>query len=166
MRIEVGILVSLIALTACSKEAGSVAKAEEDARDIAMVEEAQAKRAPVKDLIPEPIRRADLDQKDMFGGYCAMEHPSGLHSLAITRRAEAWIKLDGQLVRFGADMGSPEQPFETRVNYDGQEYSMRLRIFDTGAGEGNGPYEGELILRDSFDREAFAMNGTISCKER
>lgn len=167
MRLLCCILLTAFSISACSDGEDSGAKEADDARDIAMVEAAQSKRAPTEDLIPQPILASDLDEKDLFGGQCAMQHPSGIHYLAVAKRDDAWIKLDDQLLRFGPDKGSPEQPFETWVNYDGREYSMRLRIIDEIDGaSASGEYPGELVIRDTFDREVFELTGTIECIER
>lgn len=155
-----------LAVAACEAQPEPVDKAAQDARDVAMVEKAQKMRPPPEDLIPEIITDADLEEKDVLGGFCAMQHPSGLHYLAVVRPDDGWIKLDGELVRLSPDKGSPQQPYGTWAKYDGREYSMRMRVTAGDAEMEPGASPGELLVRDSFDREVFSISSQIDCRER
>ena len=156
----------MVALTACGSGEDTQSKAADDARDIAMVEKAQNMRPPAERLVPEIITESDLEEKDILGGLCAVQHPSGIHYLAIARPDDAWIKLDGELVRLGPDKGSPEQPYGTWTKYDGKEYSLRMQLTANEAEMEPGAGPGEILVRDSFDREVFRLSTQIECKER
>ena len=162
---RISFILAVGALGACSD---GMSKAERDARDaeaVAMVEEAQEQRPPLEDIRPEPITFDDIDREDLFGARCFMLHPSGGHMVALGMESDGYIKRDGEMVRLAADKGSARQPHDTWSNYDGRELSMRLRITGEGAqsGEEAIDYPGEFLLRDSFDREVFRLDGTIQC---
>lgn len=168
-------ILALLALAACTPDPSPAEKAAQDARDVAAVERASRMRPPPENLVPEPITPADMEARDLFGGRCAMMHPSGAHAVAFGMRDDGYFKREGELVRLGADKGSPQQPFQSWVKYDGREYAMRLRILGEREGtesqsvadgaKGTGEYPGELVIRDRFDRPIFEMRGTIRCDD-
>lgn len=159
------LLVLVTGLSACSDGMTQQEREARDAKAVAMVEKAQEQRPPLEPIYPEPITFADIDRADLFGASCYMLHPSGGHMIALAMNDDGYIKRGGDMVRLAADKGSAQQPYETWSNYDGRDLSMRLRITGEGdqSGEETVDYPGELLLRDTFDREVFRLTGTVQC---
>ena len=86
----------------------------------------------------------------------------------IAREADAFVKIDGEIVRLAADPGSRELPMHTRTLYSGKEYALRLQIVEEDAGEpapdGSTNYEGNVQLRDAYGRLVYEGTGLAQCK--
>ncbi len=160
-------LLPLLLLGACAE---GVSPEEEDLRDaeaLAAVERANAIEPPLREVVPETILYPDIERHDLFGAACAYAPGTSLGARVIARQADAFMKIDGEIVRFAADPGSRELPLQTRSLYNGREYSLRLEIEGEGApaaggGEGTG-YAGTIHLRDQWDRVVYSGSGTVSC---
>ena len=155
-----------IAACACSSEDHAANEAE-DARVVQAVRKANAAPPGIVEVTPEPLLTADIERWDLFGQSCAYAPGTSLGARVIAREGDAFMKIDGDLVRFASDSGSRELPMRTRSVYNGREYSVRLEIVDNGkeaslkSGQGN--YEGTIWLRDQWDRVVYQGSGSVSC---
>jgi hypothetical protein len=173
------VLVSLLMVAGCGDEPSSGERAASDARDIAMVEEANEVMPPVKQITPEPILLPDIERFDLLGEACNYAPGTSLGTRVIAREADAFAKIEGDIVRFAADPGSRELPMHTRTLYNGREYSLRLQIegvtpqereVDAVSGAAAQPqaggtnYEGTVQLRDQYGRLVYEGTGLAQCK--
>ena len=159
-------LAVLALLAGCGEEATPEDQAAADARDVAMVEQANNVMPPLLEVTPEPILLPDIERFDLYGEACNYAPGTSLGTRVVSREADAFVKIDGEVHRLAADPGSRELPMRTRTLYSGKEYSLRLAIEDEGADEGNGTttYEGSVTLRDRYGRVVYEGAGLAQCK--
>ena len=182
-----GIAFAALALAACGADEPSPAEAEAEAqREIEMIREANDAEPPIRPVALEPILYPDIEKHDLFGQACAYAPGTSLGARVIARENDAFVKIDGEVVRLAADSGSRELPMRSRTLYTGREFSLRLAIVGQGgqqgastsaeaaAGDGigtdpatvlagEGEYEGSVFLRDRWDRIVFEGTGTVQC---
>jgi hypothetical protein len=156
-----------LALTACGEQ---LTESELQAQNEAMtdrVREANDIAPPLVEVVPDPIGYPDMEANDLLGLQCAYAPGTSMGARVIAREADAWIKIDGELIRLAADVGSRELPAASRSLYTGREYSLRLEIADKGeVAEGAARpdyYEGTVWLRDRWDRVIYQGTGPVNC---
>lgn len=167
MRLPVIICIAA-ALVSCGDQMSDAQKAEEDRILAERVREANDTAPPLVEVVPEPILYPDIEANDLFGLACSYAPGTSMGARVIAREADAFVKVDGDMLRFAADPGSRELPANTRSLYNGREYSLRLDIQDKQAGEevGDGGallYEGTVWLRDRWDRVIYQGTGAVNC---
>lgn len=156
---------ALLLLTGCEREPTPEEQALEDARDVAMVEAANDVMPPIQLVTPEPILLPDIERYDLYGEACNYAPGTSFGTRVISREADAFMKIKGEVHRFAADPGSRELPMHTRSLYSGKEYSVRLAIEQQGETEGGSDdYEGTVTLRDRFGRVVYEGTGLAQCK--
>jgi hypothetical protein len=162
------VVVAVLVLAACGSEPTPEERALSDARDVAMVEEANEVTPPLEEVTPDPILAPDIERYDLLGEACNYAPGTSLGSRVFAREADAFMKIEGNVVRLAADPGSRELPMRTRTLYSGKEYSLRLAINDESAGEptpdGATNYEGTVQLRDRYGRVVYEGTGLVQCK--
>ncbi len=162
-------LVAALALAscACSAEADESMDAAEQARVVEAVRLANNAKPGIVEVVPEPILYPDIERWDLYGQACAYAPGTSLGARVIAREGDAFMKIDGELVRFASDAGSRQLPMRTRSLYNGRAFSLRLEITDNGEQvnlkNGPGTYEGTIWLRDQWDRVVYQGSGTVSC---
>jgi len=157
----------LVLLAGCGEEPTPEEQAAADARDVAMVEQANNVMPPLAEVTPEPILLPDIERYDLYGEACNYAPGTSLGTRVVSREADAFVKIEGEVHRLAADPGSRELPMHTRTLYSGKEYSLRLAIEDeAGAEEGDGTtsYEGSVTLRDRYGRVVYEGTGLAQCK--
>lgn len=161
-------IVLALAVAACGDETSPEEQAQADARDVAMVEAANEAMPPLEEVTPEPILFPDIERYDLLGQACNYAPGTSLGTRVIAREADAFVKIDGEIVRLAADPGSRELPMHTRTLYSGKEYALRLQIVEEDAGEpapdGSTNYEGNVQLRDAYGRLVYEGTGLAQCK--
>jgi hypothetical protein len=163
---------ALLALAGCEDEPTPEEKAQADARDVAMVEAANDVMPPLVEVTPEPILLPDIERYDLYGEACSYAPGTSLGARVISREADAFVKIEGEVHRLAADPGSRELPMHTRTLYSGKEYSLRLSINEQGAADDEdetegGPatdLEGSVSVRDRFGRVVYEGTGPAQCK--
>ncbi len=157
--------VLVVALAACGDSLSPEEQAERDREAVAMVEEANAVEPAINEVVPEPILYPDIERHDIYGASCAYAPGTNLGARVIARQADAFMKVDGEIIRFAADPGARELPYGTRSLYNGREYSLRLEIAGEGVqtGEEVMEYEGTVSLRDRYDRVIYTGTGAAQC---
>ena len=163
-----GVIALVLALAACGDDPSPEEQAQADARDVAMVEAANEAMPPLEEVTPEPILFPDIERYDLLGQACNYAPGTSLGTRVIAREADAFVKIDGEIVRLAADPGSRELPMHTRTLYSGKEYALRLQIAEQDAGEaapdGSTNYEGNVQLRDAYGRLVYEGTGLAQCK--
>lgn len=167
-------VVGLFLLAGCGSEPTAEEQAASDARDVAMVKEANEVMPPLKQVTPEPILLPDIERYDLLGEACNYAPGTSLGTRVIAREADAFVKIEGEMVRLAADPGARELPLHTHTLYNGKEYSLRLSIEGEGDEEGVGEtespvpqptnYEGTVQLRDAYGRIVYEGTGLAQCK--
>jgi len=153
------------ALVSCGNELNDAEQAERDAALVERVREANDAAPPLIEVVPEPILYPDMEANDLLGLACSYAPGTSMGARVIAREADAFVKLDGEVLRFAADPGSRELPAKTRSFYNGREYSLRLDISDKQAEGENAVafYEGTVWLRDRWDRVVYQGTGAVDC---
>ncbi|GMM94300.1 hypothetical protein [Qipengyuania sp. MTN3-11] len=162
---RVTILLALGALAACDTEITPEEKARLDEAAIAEVEAAQI--VPPERLEPRGLSFAEFERSDIRGMGCSfVPDGGGPDPVAITRARTAFMKIDNEVERFAADMGSAESALATRVKYDGTRHSLRLQLAE-GEGEKAGTdtvgHEARLTVKDGRDRTVYDASGQALC---
>ena len=154
-----------LACCACSETLTQDEQEQRDREAVALVEQANAVEPLVCEVVPETILYPDIERHDIYGASCAYAPGTSLGARVIARQADAFMKIDGEIVLFAADPGARELPYGTRSLYNGREYSLRLEIAGDGmqSGEEVMEYEGTINLRDQYDRVIYSGTGTAQC---
>ncbi|TIX50033.1 hypothetical protein [Alteraurantiacibacter aquimixticola] len=165
MRRVVLVPLAVAALAACQAEVTPEEKAMFDEEAVAMVEQANDSEPPLLPVTPEPILTPDIEQHDMYGASCSYAPGTSLGARVIARQADAFMKVEGEIIRFAADPGARELPFATRSLYNGRVYSLRLEVEGEGAQSGDEvrDYEGTISLRDRWGRVVYTGTGLVQC---
>lgn len=160
------VLLSVVALPGCGRGMSPEEQALKDERDIALVERANAAGPPAREISPEPIGAPDIERHDLFGQACNYAPGTSLGTRVIAREADAWMKIDGEMIRFSADPGSRELPGGTRSLYSGKSFALQLAVSGDGnpAGQETTDYEGTVTLRDAWGREVYEGSGLAQCR--
>lgn len=168
MRLPIIILAAL-ALSACGEELSEAEQAEQDRALVERVRDANEAAPPLVELVPEPILYPDMEANDLLGLACSYAPGTSMGARVIAREVDAYMKIDGDMIRFAADPGSRELPAKTRSLYNGREYSLRLDIEDKipleEAGEEAATRfsEGTVWVRDQWDRVVYQGTGAVDC---
>ena len=169
------IAVALMAMGLAGCEDG-LSDNEREAQDIEAAErvrELNEAGPPLQEIVPEPILLPDLEANDLFGETCAYAPGTSMGARVIARETDAYMKIEGEMIRFAADPGSRELPAKTRTLYNSREYSLRLAIEDSEPrlpdGEAGSADEtrsqGTIWLRDRYDRVVYQGTGAVECGE-
>ena len=152
-------------LAGCERELTPEEQAMADARDVALVKAANDVKPPLEQVTPEPIQFTDIERYDLFGAACNYAPGTSLGTRVVARETDAFVKIEGEVLRFASDPGSRELPLKTRSLYNGKEFSLRLEI--NGEGEPSGDetvdYEGSVELRDQYGRVVYEGTGVAQC---
>jgi len=161
------VLAALLACSACESEPTPEESAAKAERDIAMVEAANDARPPLRLVTPDPILYPDIEQHDLHGQACNYAPGTSLGTRVIAREADAYVKIDGDMVRLAADPGSRELPAGSRSLYDGREFSLLLTVEGEGQPAPNNAavneYQGTMSLRDRWGRVVYDGAGLVQC---
>jgi hypothetical protein len=158
--------IAVLLLAGCGREVTPEEQALQDERDIAQVEKANDAMGPLKPITPEPILYQDIERYDLFGEACNYAPGTSLGARVVAREADAFMKIDGEIVRFAADPGSRELPQRTRSLYAARSYSLRLQLDGEGeqSAEGTLDYEGSVTVFDSHGRVIYEGTGIAQCR--
>ena len=169
LAIPLALLGASASLSACGEQISPEEQERLDAEAVAAVKRANSAIPPLEEVVPEPILYPDIERHDLYGLACAYAPGTSLATRVVTRAADAFVKVEGEMLRFAADPGSRELPAQTRTLYNGREYSLRLEIEGEGTpvAEGSGAtrYSGTVHLRDRWDRTVYTGTGTVDCGE-
>ena len=156
---------AVLALAGCAEESEADQQASQDPDLAEQVRAANDASPPARELTPEPILDADSERNDLYGPACAFAPGTSMGARLVAREADAWIKLEGEMIRLAADPGSRELPGGIRSLYNGREYSLRLEMDAPETVEAPASPEGTMWLRDRQDRVVYTGTGAVSCSE-
>ncbi len=153
-----------IFLLACADEVSPEEREMQDAQAVAMVERANSVQPPLEEVVPETIEAADVERYDIKGAGCSYAPGTSLGVRVVARQADAFMKVDGEIIRFAADPGARALPQETRSLYNGRAFSLRLELIDEVAEPtADAPLEGTISLRDRWERVVYSGTGQVIC---
>lgn len=147
-------LLSVVVLSACADAPTPEEQKLIDDAAVAAVEEANAQVPPIEGLRPEIISDADVAEAGIEGARCIYMPGTNSGPRLIARKLDAFIKLDGEMVRLAADTGSLELAGGTRTTYNGRAMVVRLAL------EGD---QGTITIDDPYGREVYAVAGSVTC---
>jgi hypothetical protein len=157
-------LLALLLLSACDSGPSADEQAMAAERDVAMVEAANDITPPLQEVTPAPILFPDIERYDLFGEACNYAPGTSLGVRVVARQSDAFMKIDGEVVRLAADAGSRELAMHSRTLYSGKDYSLRLALNGDGAEPKEaGDYEGSVTLRDAHGRIVYEGTGLAQC---
>lgn len=168
---RLAVTAAFVLLAGCGEEMSETEQQAEDAAMVERVREANDAGPPVEEVVPETIGYPDMEANDLLGQICAYAPGTSMGVRVIARETDAWMKIDGEMIRFAADPGSRELPANTRTLYNGRKYTLRLSIDDpvsegeSGSGNGSATSQGTMWLYDRFDRLVYTGSGTADCGE-
>ena len=156
---------ALLALTACGEDRSEEERMAENEAIAERVREANDRPPPQTDITPEAIGYPEMEANDLIGLACSYAPGTSMGVRVVARETDAYMKIDGDMVRFAADPGSRELPAKSRSLYNSREYSLRLDIADAPTeGEGGSDYyEGTVYLRDRYNRVVYQGTGATNC---
>ena len=152
-------------LVSCGDGLSEEEQAAQNAALAEQVREANEAGTPIEEIVPETITYPDMEANDLLGLGCAYAPGTSMGARVIARETDAYMKIDGEMVRFAADPGSRELPAKTRTLYNSREYSLRLavdQVLEEGEIEDT-TYEGTMWVYDRYDRVVYTGTGTANC---
>ncbi|WP_137679215.1 hypothetical protein [Aurantiacibacter suaedae] len=156
-----------VALASCSDEQSPEEKAAQDQKVVQMVRAANEAPPPIEEVIPQAILYPDIEKEDLFGASCAYAPGTSMGARVIAREADAYMKIEDEMIRFAADPGARQLANRTGSLYNGRQFSLRLEIEGEGREDPNASestlYQGTIWLRDRWDRIVYTGSGTVSC---
>lgn len=162
---------ALLWLAGCGQEPNPEEQAVQDARAVASVHAANDVMPPLRLVSPEPILLPDIERYDLYGEACNYAPGTSFGTRVIAREADAFMKIDGEVVRFASDPGSRELPMGSRTLYTSREYALRLTVEEQEAPDDESDrtdsptdFEGTVTLRDRFGRAVYEGVGLAQCK--
>jgi hypothetical protein len=107
----------------------------------------------------------DIERHEIYGASCAYTEGTSLGAKVIARHEDAFLKLDGEVIRLAADPGASELPYGSRSAYSGDVYSLHLEIGGEGmqSGEEVMEYAGSIELRDNSGGVIYGASGAAQC---
>lgn len=107
----------------------------------------------------------DIERYEIYGASCAYAEGTSLGAKVIAQNEDAFMKLNGEVIRFIADPGSSELPYGSRSAYTGDAYSLDLDISGDGmqSGEEVMEYAGTIELRDGNGEVIYRVTGAVQC---
>jgi len=163
--VRIAIPALLLLATACDEAPLDAEQESENAALVERVREANDAGPPLDEVVPETIGYPDMEANDLLGQACSYAPGTSMGVRVIARETDAYMKIDGELVRFAADPGSRMLPANSRTLYNGLKYTLRLAIDDPPA-EGeieDTAYEGTMWLYDRWDRVVYTGTGSVNC---
>lgn len=159
------LIVAALLLAGCERELTPEERAIQDARDIALVEQANGSLPPLRQVTPEPILYPDIERHDLMGAACNYAPGTSFGTRVIAREADAFMKINGEVQRFAADPGARELPQRTRSLYSGRTYSLRLGLEGEGdpADGDETNFSGRVTLYDANGRVVYEGEGLAQC---
>ncbi|BBC73154.1 conserved hypothetical protein [Altererythrobacter sp. B11] len=168
-----GVVVIGVALLAgCSDRPTPEEQAIKDEQDIALVKQANDAMAPLQPLAPEAINEDDATRYDLQGAGCRYAPGTNLGTRVVARPADAFMKIDGEVIRFAADPGSRELQQGTHTVYNSRAYVLQLALADEARQrsegedavlEGEGAAEAQAPDLDLHER--MALEGTVTLRD-
>lgn len=166
------VVIASLLLAGCGQDLSPGEQAMQDERDIEMVQQTNKTPPPLQLVAPEPIGYPDLERYDLHGMACNYAPGTSFGTRVIARAADAYMKIDGEMIRFAADPGARELPMRSRSLYNGRVHSLYLGLSDEGEESGEGEetdveqinYEGTITLRDRFGRVVYEGVGLAQCR--
>lgn len=156
---------AILALAACGAERSPEEQRIADEADIAAVEAAQ--EAIPEPISLQPIRYPDIERNKLFGMGCSFAPDGGgLGAVALAQPKAGYLKVDGTIVRLAADIGSKEQAYGARTQYDGTAFSFDFVLNEESgvqSGMETNKYKAQLVVRDSSDLVVYKADGIAQC---
>jgi hypothetical protein len=146
-------------LAACAAEPTPEEVAAQADREVAMVEQANNAPPPMRPLVPDAISAPEIMENQLAGAGCSYAPGTSLGVRVIAREQDAWMKLDGKLVRFSADPGAQTLADGSWNRYIGAGYELQLTLAD-----GDTYRDGTISVRDAYGREVYHGSGTAQCQ--
>lgn len=157
--------IAVLALSACGKELTPEEQERQDARDVAMVEKVNKAPPPMQEVTPDPILEGDRERYAIKHGGCSFSPGFSLSERVVALPVIAYVKLENEMQRFAADVGSAELPAGTRAQYFGKAYSLQLSVTQDKDEDGKpAEPEGSVTLRDAQGRVVYSGTGTVHCE--
>lgn len=152
-------------LAACQEELSAEEQAALAARDVALVQQAAQMLPPLEPLVPEPILYDDIERHGLYGAGCNYAPGTSLGTRVIAQPEVAYMKIDGEMMRFASDPGAQSLPLGSRSQYDSRHYRLQLSVDGEGAQSGDETvdYEGTVVLRDKYGRIIYEGTGLAQC---
>ncbi len=107
----------------------------------------------------------DIERFEIYGASCAYAEGTSLGAKVIARNEDAFMKLDGEVIRLAADPGAGELPYGSRSAYASDAYLLYLAIEGEGrqSGEEVLEYAGTVELRDRVGEVIYEARGAAQC---
>ena len=166
MRKSLGLLFGLALLGGCGAEEEPPRKADDDAKDVAMVE--RLNQPPFRPIRPEPFVTDDVDRYDLARDGCMFRPGTKPDEapLFIAQKDRGYLKLGGKLLPLAVKSGSAELPSGAHSTYVGTSNWVELvaQAGESGkALDGSETWPSRLVIHDANERVAFDSLGQVAC---
>ena len=152
------IALALIVVSGCGRSLSPEEQKRKDAADVAAVEAIQKIEPPIKPVTLLPITPEEISAKKLSGPGCRFSAAAPAEPLALALVGRAVIKVDDRIVLLIADNGGAKLELGAWEHYLGKEYKLTLK-----PGAQPDLPDGELTVRDAWDRVIYSARGRIDC---
>ena len=149
-----------LALVAACSEHDAVSDPVDAERDIAVVQQANNAPPPVREIVPEAIGGPDMMRLQLSGAGCNYAPGTSLGARVLAGPQDAWMKIDGEMVRFAADAGATELAAGSWDHYLSTGYELQLALAEDPSDH---HFDGTITLRDPYGRVVYLGTGYAQC---
>lgn len=152
-------LLPVVLLAACTEPDPEQAAVQAE-REIAMVEQVNNAPPPMREIVPEAIGAPEMMRHQLSGEGCNYAPGTSLGARVLAGAQDAWMKIDGEMMRFAADPGATELAAGSWNRYLSAAYELQLALEEDPSDH---HHDGTITLRDAHGRVVYRGAGVAQC---
>ncbi|KHL25866.1 hypothetical protein PK98_04520 [Croceibacterium mercuriale] len=156
---RLAVLLPLALIAACSDPDPQAAAVDAE-REIALVEQANKAPPPARQVVPEAIGAPEMERHQLTGEGCNYAPGTSLGARVLAGPQDAWMKIDGEMMRFAADSGATQLAAGSWDRYLSAGYELLLALAEDPSDH---HYDGTITLRDPHGRIVYRGTGYAQC---
>jgi hypothetical protein len=152
----------MLALLAGCSDPDPQQTALEAERDLALVQQANDAPPPAREIVPEAIGAPEMTRHQLSGKGCNYAPGTSLGARVLAGPQDAWMKINGEMMRFAADPGATELVAGSWDRYLSAAYELQLALEEDASDH---HFDGTITLRDPQGRVVYRGAGYAQCTD-